>query len=58
VSVHGWSSMHLSVMCGNEKIFLYLLGEGGDITIETKDGWDCLTIAVWQKKKICIWSIY
>lgn len=49
--------MHLSVMCGNEKIFLYLLGEGGDITIETKDEWDCLTIAVWQRKKICIFDL-
>lgn len=41
--------MHVSVANGSEKIFLLLLNEGGDINKETKDGWDCLTLAICLK---------
>lgn len=45
----GWSSMHLAVYYGFEKFYIWLLNEGGDVTKESKDGWDCLSLAVWQR---------
>jgi len=48
---YNWSALHLSVFHGYEKIFLWLMSEGGDVNQESQDGWDCLSLAIWQKNK-------
>ena len=54
-SKYNWSVLHLAVFHGFDKLFLFLVSEGGDINIESRDGWDCLSLAIWQKN---ITSIY
>lgn len=38
----GWNALHLVTFLGDEKMYLWLLGSGGDISILSKDGWNCL----------------
>ncbi|CAD8044679.1 unnamed protein product [Paramecium primaurelia] len=51
LSVFGWSSLHVSIVTGYEKIVLWLLSEGADVNLETNDGWNCLSLAVCLKLK-------
>lgn len=39
---YGWNALHLCIFLGNEKLYLWLLSNGGDISILSKDGWNCL----------------
>lgn len=48
-SKYNWSALHLAVFHGFDKLFLFLMSEGGDINLESRDGWDCLSLAIWQK---------
>ncbi|CAD8053363.1 unnamed protein product [Paramecium sonneborni] len=58
LSVFGWSSLHVSIVTGYEKIILWLLSEGADVNLETKDGWTNLSLAVCLKlKKIVLFLI-
>ncbi|CAD8061316.1 unnamed protein product [Paramecium sonneborni] len=51
LSVFGWSSLHVSIVTGYEKIILWLLSEGADVNLETIDGWTSLSLAVCLKMK-------
>ncbi|CAK75139.1 unnamed protein product (macronuclear) [Paramecium tetraurelia] len=51
LSVFGWSSLHVAIVTGYEKIVLWLLSEGADVNLETNDGWNCLSLAVCLKLK-------
>jgi serum/glucocorticoid-regulated kinase 2 len=48
VQHNNWSLTHLAVFLGNEKMVLWVMNEGGDLSLETKDGWDCILLAIWQ----------
>ncbi|CAD8141678.1 unnamed protein product [Paramecium pentaurelia] len=51
ISVFGWSALHVSILAGSDKLFLWLLTEGANINLQTKDGWDCLSLSVCLKQK-------
>lgn len=48
ISLHNWSLVNLATFVGSDKILLWTLSEGGDFALETKDGWDCILLAIWQ----------
>lgn len=48
VEHHNWSLVNLATFVGSDKILLWALSEGGDFALETKDGWDCILLAIWQ----------
>ncbi|CAD8137233.1 unnamed protein product [Paramecium octaurelia] len=47
----GWSALHVSILAGSDKLFLWLLTEGANINLQTKDGWDCLSLSVCLRQK-------
>lgn len=49
-----WSPFHLSIFIGYEKMYLWLLSEGGDVTHPTYDNWGCLALAVFGNKPIMV----
>lgn len=38
--------LHIVISRGYERMMLWMLQEGGDLAIKTKDGYDCLSLAV------------
>ncbi|CAD8056496.1 unnamed protein product [Paramecium sonneborni] len=54
INIFGWSALHLSVLVGCDKLFLLLLNEGANINLQTKDGWDCLSLSVCLRHKTII----
>ncbi|CAD8149110.1 unnamed protein product [Paramecium pentaurelia] len=48
IELTGWNALHLVTFLGDEKMYLWLISSGGDISILSKDGWNCLQIAIWQ----------
>ncbi|CAD8047927.1 unnamed protein product [Paramecium primaurelia] len=51
ISIFGWSALHVSILAGSDKLFLWLLTEGANVNLQTKDGWDCLSLSVCLKQK-------
>lgn len=49
VEFNGWNALHLTCFLGNQKLYLWLLSEGADLNIVSKDAWTCLQIAIWQQ---------
>lgn len=42
IEMTGWNALHLVTFLGDEKMYLWLISSGGDISILSKDGWNCL----------------